>query len=180
MTDTTPRRLLAALGEIDQMSIAKFRKTLLRLASETDDNRAALSRVSYRRAKNTVGYARTGMSVGKPPVLVADVLWEVEGMLDGRPLPRYPALSAEDVGAALRLSVLVFSLLQRAETQDGGKRHRRRPAKKKKRSRRAKQLQAGTLGLSSGAVPDLHRGAVARPGRAGGRRAALKGATERD
>ncbi len=137
-----PGGILDALANLDQKTVSHFRREVLQLASDTEDNRNALARISYCLAKDDFGRERIGLTAGKPPILVADVLWELEDILQGRVLPGHPGLSPEDIGAVLRLSVLVFSLLnprgrETPVTRRAKRPQRRKPAKSVGRKTRA-------------------------------------------
>lgn len=121
----TSTALLRALARLDRDGIAAFRKVILDLASATDDNKAALARISYRQAADRWGRRQWSLSVGRPAVPIAEVLWEVEALLADKGLRKQPNLSAEDVDAVMRLCVLVFALLEEPVGKVA-RRHRRK------------------------------------------------------
>ena len=96
----------------------QVRSALLEFGSQTEDNVSCAERTSVLEPTGTEAVPARGLAVGEQGILLADLLNFAEGCdIPEEVRDRYPDLEQDDWDAALRLTTLIVTALQRYRTR---------------------------------------------------------------
>lgn len=123
--DSPRARFVSTLLEIgsddDRLSdelATQLRSTLLEFGSQTEDNVSCAERTTVLEPSGAEAVPARGMAVGEQRILLADLLNFAEGCdIPEEVRDRYPDLEQDDWDAALRLTTLIVTALQRYRTR---------------------------------------------------------------